>query len=82
MIILMMEINGKLSGNVGCAVEGIYCLRSLEHWIVSSNPTRGMDVCVRLYCVYVVLSVGKRPCDGLITRPMSSTVCVMKSLRN
>jgi hypothetical protein len=26
--------------------------------IVGSNPTRGMDVCVRLFCVYVVLCVG------------------------
>jgi hypothetical protein len=24
-----------------------------------SNPTRGMDVCVRLFCVCVVLSVGR-----------------------
>jgi hypothetical protein len=27
-------------------------------WIVGSNPTRGMDVCVHLFCVYVVLCVG------------------------
>jgi hypothetical protein len=26
--------------------------------VVGSNPTRGMDVCVRLFCVYVVLCVG------------------------
>jgi hypothetical protein len=26
--------------------------------IVGSNPTRGMDVCVRLFCVCVVLCVG------------------------
>jgi hypothetical protein len=26
--------------------------------IVGSNPTQGMDVCVRLFCVYVVLCVG------------------------
>jgi hypothetical protein len=25
---------------------------------VGSNPTRGMDVCVRLFCVCVVLCVG------------------------
>jgi hypothetical protein len=27
--------------------------------IVGSNPTRGMDVCVRLFCVCVVLCVGR-----------------------
>jgi hypothetical protein len=26
--------------------------------IVGSNPTRGMDVCVRLFCAFVVLFVG------------------------
>jgi hypothetical protein len=31
-----------------------------KKWTVfaRSNPTRGMDVCLRLFCVYVVLSVG------------------------
>jgi hypothetical protein len=32
-------------------------------WIVGSNPTQGMDVCVRLFCVCVVLCVG----SGLAT---------------
>jgi hypothetical protein len=32
-----------------------------------------MYVYVRLFCVYVVLYAGKRPCDGLITRPRSPT---------
>jgi hypothetical protein len=31
--------------------------------IVGSKPTRGMNVCVRLFCVYVVLCVG----TGLVT---------------
>jgi hypothetical protein len=31
--------------------------------IVGSNPTQGMDVCVRLFCVCVVLCVG----SGLAT---------------
>jgi hypothetical protein len=31
--------------------------------IVASNPTRGMNVCVRLFCVCVVLCVG----SGLAT---------------
>jgi hypothetical protein len=39
--------------------------------MVSSNSTRGMDVCVRLFCVCVVLCVGSglatgyRLCIGL-----------------
>jgi hypothetical protein len=38
--------------------------RTLGFWgIVGSNPTRGMDVCVRLFCVCVVLCVGR----GLVT---------------
>jgi hypothetical protein len=31
--------------------------------IMGSNPTRGMDVCMLLFCVYVVLRVG----SGLMT---------------
>jgi hypothetical protein len=31
--------------------------------IVDSNPTQGMDVCVRLFCVCIVLCVG----SGLAT---------------
>jgi hypothetical protein len=42
--------------------------------IVGSNPTQGMDICVRLFCVYPVLCV--QPCDGLIPRPGSPTDCV------
>jgi hypothetical protein len=38
----------------GRAVQGIKRLRPLEHW----DPTRDMDVCVRLFCVCVVLCVG------------------------
>jgi hypothetical protein len=39
------------------------CLRSLENWPVVSNPIPGMDVCVLLFCVRVVLCVG----SGLAT---------------
>jgi hypothetical protein len=31
--------------------------------IMGWNPTRGMDVCVRLFCAYIVLCVG----SGLAT---------------
>jgi hypothetical protein len=31
--------------------------------IVGSNPTLGVDVCMRLFCVYVILCVG----SGLVT---------------
>jgi hypothetical protein len=44
----------------------------LNTGIVGSNPARGMDVCLRLFCVCVVLC-RYRPCDGLITRSRSPT---------
>jgi hypothetical protein len=69
------------SGNVYEFGYTIYChaghgSRS-EAGIVGSNPTQGMDVwCVcAFFCVCVVLCLGKRPCDELITRPRSPTVC-------
>jgi hypothetical protein len=40
------------------------CARS-DAGIVGSNPTRGMDVCVRLFCVCVVLCVGSGLATGL-----------------
>jgi hypothetical protein len=33
--------------------------------VVGSNPTQGMDVCVRLFCVYVVLCIGRGLATGL-----------------
>jgi hypothetical protein len=47
----------------------------LSVWLLGSNPSQGMNVCVRLFCVCVVLCVG-RPCDRLIPRPRSPTNCV------
>jgi hypothetical protein len=50
-----------------------------EAGIVVSNPTQGMDV----WCVYVFILClcgpvfRQRPCDKLITRPRSPTVCKM-----
>jgi hypothetical protein len=42
------------------------CLRPLpETEIVGSNPTGGMHVCVRLFCVCVVLCVGGGLATGL-----------------
>jgi hypothetical protein len=48
--------------------------------IVGSNPTRGMDVCVRLLCVYVVLGVG----SGLATgwSPVQGFLQTVYRLRN
>jgi hypothetical protein len=43
--------------------------------IVCSNPTLGMNVRVRLFCVCVV-TCKQRPCEGLITRQRSLTDCV------
>jgi hypothetical protein len=39
--------------------------------IVGSNLTQGMDICVGLFCVCIVLCV--QPFDGLILRPKSRT---------
>jgi hypothetical protein len=27
--------------------------------VMGSNPTRGVDICVRLFCVYVTLFIGR-----------------------
>jgi hypothetical protein len=32
--------------------------------VVGSNPTRGMDICVRLFCVCAVLCVGRGLATG------------------
>ncbi|PNF41096.1 hypothetical protein B7P43_G06236 [Cryptotermes secundus] len=45
---------------------------SLETGIVGSNPTEGVDVCVR----FSVFVYRQRSCDELITRPKSPTACV------
>jgi hypothetical protein len=42
---------------------------------VGSNPTRGMDICVRLFCLCCSVC-RQRPCDGLIPRPRSPFDCV------
>jgi hypothetical protein len=42
--------------------------------VVGSNPNRGMDICLRLFCVCVLCRL--RPCDGLISRPRSPTGCL------
>jgi hypothetical protein len=47
--------------------------------IIVSNPSRGMDVCIRLFCVCVVLCVGSGLATGLIPRPRSPTDCVEDS---
>jgi hypothetical protein len=45
--------------------------------ILCSNPTQGMDVCLRLLCS--CFSVCRwRPCDGLVTSLGDPTVCVEK----
>jgi hypothetical protein len=45
--------------------------------VVGSNPTWGMDVCVRLFCVCAVCKW--RPCDGLTPRPRSPTDYVKRA---
>jgi hypothetical protein len=52
-------------------------LRSLERWDRGfESHIKHLCLCVRLLCVYVVLSVGSGLGDGLITRPRSPTICV------
>jgi hypothetical protein len=46
--------------------------------IVGSNTTRGMDVCLRLFCVCVVLCVDMGLATGWIPRSRDSTVRVRK----
>jgi hypothetical protein len=50
-------------------------ISSLKAGIVGLNPTQGIDVCVRLFCL--CCSVYRYwPCEGLISRPRSPTDCV------
>jgi hypothetical protein len=48
--------------------------------IVCSNPTRGMDVCVRLFCVCVVLCVGGGFATG--SSPVQGVLPTVYRLRN
>jgi hypothetical protein len=43
--------------------------------IVGSNPTWGMDVCVRFFCVSVVLYVVSGFATGILPHPRSPTDC-------
>jgi hypothetical protein len=43
---------------------------------MGSNPTRDMDVCVRLFCVCAVLCVGSGLATGLIPRYRIPTDCL------
>jgi hypothetical protein len=56
------------------------CLRPLKRWVMGSNPNQGMDVCVRLFCVWVVLCVGW----GLATgwSPVQGVLPAVYRLRN
>jgi hypothetical protein len=48
-----------------------------EAGIVGSNPTEGMNVwCVDVFILFLCCPVFRqKPCDELITRPRSPTVC-------
>jgi hypothetical protein len=51
--------------------------------IVSPNPTRGMDVCVRLFCVCVVLCAGSDHATGWRPPPpVQGVLSTMHRLRN
>jgi hypothetical protein len=45
--------------------------------ILGSNPTGGIDVCMRLLCVSVVLCVDGGHATGLIPRSRDPTDCLL-----
>jgi hypothetical protein len=50
---------------------------------VGSNPIQGMDVCVRLFCLCVVLCVGSGLAKVLIASPRNPADCVeIKKIKN
>jgi hypothetical protein len=82
------DVHTSLDGQIKLSVDRILYGRSQwprsKAWnvfarsnaeIVGSNPTQGMDVCLRLFRVCVVLC-RQRPCVGLIPRPRSPTDCL------
>jgi hypothetical protein len=64
---------------VAAPSKALFCGRSVPG-VAGSNPAEGMNVCLlRLY--FVLSCVGRRLCDGLITRPeeschVSNCVCL------
>lgn len=57
------------------AVSGMKWLYRLKHLDCGSNPTRNMDICLRVFCIYIVLC-RQRPHEGLATRPRSPANCL------
>jgi hypothetical protein len=64
----------------GRAVYGMYCFARSNTGIGGSNPSQGMDVCVRLFCVCVVLYVGSDLATGWSPSKEPYRLCV--GLRN
>jgi hypothetical protein len=54
----------SLSDHTGRVVYGMNCIVRSNTGIVDSNPTQGMDVCLRLFCVCVVVCVGSGLASG------------------
>jgi hypothetical protein len=61
--VLILEISKYTTDQIGSVIWGMSLLACFNTGIVRSNPTWGMDVCVRLFGVCVVLCVG----SGLAT---------------
>jgi hypothetical protein len=76
------SIKCSISVCIFCSTARSQWLRCLSTWtvytrskagIVDSNPTPGMDICLRLFCVYFVLCVrsglptGWSPVEGVLT---------------
>jgi hypothetical protein len=64
------------------AVLDINRLLLLEHWVVGSNSTQGMNVCVNLFSVCVVPCVGSGLATGLFSvQGVLPTVYKIKKLK-
>jgi hypothetical protein len=66
------SLNYPLTAAARCKGWNIFACSNAG--IVGSNPTEGMDIFLRLFCVYVALCRW-RPYNGLIPRPSGFTDC-------
>jgi hypothetical protein len=57
------KLQGRSQWSLGLRHELFSLVRTLDAGIVDSYPTQGMDVCVPLFCVCVLLCLG----SGLAT---------------
>jgi hypothetical protein len=75
--IFLWLVNFNMSVTVAERSRACTAFAHSEAGIVGLNPTQGMDVwCVYVFILCLYCSVFRqRPCDELITRPRSPTIC-------